>query len=110
MALRAWGIAMLPGQRKWRLRVIEVRLIHLGLIPARRRMTTCTILTESSLVLVFMAGGAVRRQPHPRMVSILVGQKSAKFSGDVLCAVARPATDTHVFSIERITGLCVIES
>ena len=73
-------------------------------------MASRAILPEPPLVFVLVARAAARGKPHPCVVQILACQQRPRLRGNVLRAVACTATNSHMFPIERISGLRVVKS
>jgi len=73
-------------------------------------MTPCAIVPEASLVVVFVACSARGCQPEPCVAQILASKQRAQWAGNVLRCVARAAPHSHVFAIECVARLRMIET
>lgn len=110
MAFLAGKVEVRSGQRIAGFRVVEVLGIDPSGLPIDGRMAERAIAAEAALVLVFMAGAAAWGKAQPGAIEIFCGQECALRYGDVLRVVAGTAADTLMFTIERVSGLCMIES
>jgi len=90
--------------------MVKVIDIDFGPLPSGGGMTVRAVGSESSLVLVLMAGDTTRRQSKPSMIQILGGEFGARGRWNVLRCVAGPAAYADVLAVERIPGLGVIET
>jgi hypothetical protein len=110
MALFADYFTMGTGQRVMSLRVVEVLLVELGPLPARGRVALCAGLPKAALVLILMACGASRSEAHPCVIEVFCVQQPSRCRGNALRIVAGSAGNAGVFSVERKSGLRVIEA
>ena len=101
---------MLAGEGIARLRVIERLTVEARSLPIRGFVALRAVWPEAALVLVFVARSTRRRQAHPRVIQIFARQKSALRRSNMLRQMAGTTAHSHVFAIEDIAGLCVIES
>ena len=78
-------------------------------LPAFGIVTLQTIGSQPTLVLVFVAGGAARRNPQECPIKIFEFDTLTFARRNVRGIVAAVTADARVFSLKRITGLAVIE-
>ena len=105
MALLAGHIDVGAGQREPRFGVIEFAC-HL---PVGSVVAAQAIASQASLVLVFVAGGACRRQSQEGSVQIFRGDQSFLRGRDSRTVVALCAFQACVFPVEFEAGCCVVE-
>jgi hypothetical protein len=103
-------VTMLASERETGFCVVEVLTVNACGLPADGGVAPSTFRSKAALVLVFMAGAAAWGKAQPGAIEIFCGQECALRYGDVLRVVAGTAADTLMFTIERVSGLCMIES
>ena len=101
---------MRAGQRVVGLRVVEVLFVELGPLPIGGRVALCAGLPKAALVLVHVAGGASRSEAHPCVIEVFCVQHASRCRGYALRIVAGAAGNADVFSVERESGLGVVEA
>jgi len=101
---------MLACERETRLRVVKTFLAYAGCFPLSGGVAPNAIRSKASLVFVLVTGAAAWRDSQPRAIQILAPQQSPRLAGDMLRCMTCPATHAHVLTIERITGLRVVET
>lgn len=116
-SVRAGGMALLtgdgpvkPGERVMRSGVVEALLLNLGVFPIGRVMALRAGRPEAALMLVLVAGHALRRKAEVGMTQVLLLQEPAGRCGDVFSLVAGTAGHAHMLPIQRESCLRVIES
>jgi hypothetical protein len=107
VALGTLHLGVQPGQRISRFRVIE--LTDVDLLPVDEVVTGLTIGTETSFVLIFVAGGTRSRYAQVRAVEILFFNRGAILRQNVGWHVALVASQPRVFAFEDVSGFLVIE-
>ena len=101
---------MRAGQRVAGFRVVKCLAVNRGRLPVPSRVASSAIGSETALMGVFMTTEAPRREAEPGPIQILALQKRSRLRGNVLRRVAGAATHARVLSVERVSGLGVIES
>lgn len=101
---------MQPGEWEARFGMVKTLLIDLRALPVLGGVALRAIGAKTALVLVFMAGGALRIQAQESVVQIFPLQHCARRHRNMLRGVACAATDTGVFAVERIAGSGVVKA
>ena len=78
-------------------------------LPVIEVVALLTVLSEASVVLVFVTGGATARQSQEGMPQVFTGKFAACFSRDVLRNVTLRALQSSVFALQHVAGLVMIE-
>ena len=105
MALGAVHRAVRAGEGITRVRVIEGFFRNRRGLPVGRVVTGLAFGPEASLVLVFVARYAGRREAHPGVREILAGKARALWGCYELWQVAVATGNLRVFAIENEAGL-----
>lgn len=75
MTALALHLAVCPGQRITRLRVIETSLFNSRSLPIRGRVAMGAIVAKAALVRIFVTCCALGRQAHPGAAEILAREQ-----------------------------------
>ena len=90
--------------------MVEVLGIDPGPLPSGGGVALRAVGSESSLMLVLMAGDATGRQTKPGTIQLLGGEFGTRLHRNVLRCVAGAAAYADVLAVESIPGLGVIET
>lgn len=101
---------VLTGQWIPGCRVVESLFLNARCLPVGGRVTPRAFRAKAPLVFVLMAGNAARREPHPRTIQIFVRQQRTRRCGNVLRRVARAASDSRVFAVQKKACCGVIKT
>jgi len=93
-------------ERKVRLVVIE----FCGCFPIYKIVALRAVLPELAAVRVLMAGHAIGGQTKKRLVQVFDLDQRANSSADVRRCVALVAGNVGVFTLQRVSGLVVVET
>jgi hypothetical protein len=107
MTFLAGDLGMRTSQWIARLRVVE--LADADGFPIVVGVALQTILAQPSFVLVLMTSHAVGGNAEERLIRIVDFDRLAFGLRDVLGTMAAVAGHSHVFALERVSGLLVVE-
>lgn len=108
MALFAIHLHMLARERVSRLGVIEI-LCSLGILPVVYVVAFLAVRAKPPFVVVLMTGNALGRGAEKGLCWVLPFQKSANLRQHVGRGVALFASNTTMFSLQRITCKPMVE-
>jgi len=113
LAIRAWRVAfrashlhVQPGQRVFRLGVVE--FLDRG-FPVGEVVALQAILPKPSLMGIFMAGGARLGNAQKSLIQVLYLDKGTLGCRDMLGAMTSIAGQARVFRFKRVSGLFVVK-
>ncbi len=107
MALPASNLCMQPGQRVAGLGM--VKLPYVDSFPIVIGMALKAILAQAPIVLVLVAGHAIRGNAQKRFIEVSDFDRGARGRRYVLGAMAAIASHSRVFALEDVSGLLVVE-
>lgn len=105
----AGDLGVQSGQRIARARMIEMPRPHRNGFPVIKVVALQAILSETSIVKIFVTGHACLRNPQEGLAQILLLYVRALGGGDFIGQVALIAGQAGMFAFQQVSGFFVIE-